>query len=733
MKNTLGLILVFLFFGTFTKTKAQISLVKKGRAVARIVTENNAADLRAAELLQSFVCRMTHVCLSIAISTVSHSGDIIIGQGDTTGLIEDGFRLITRNGKLFISSGGDKGSIYGVVTLLEKYLGVSYYAANTYTFCETNTLNIPYIEEAENPAFRYRQCQNYAFDIDPVYRLWFRLEEPQDVFVPDYWVHTFSRLVPPTEFGLSHPEYYALIEGVRHPGSASQLCLSNPDVLEIIAHRVDSIFKVHPGMKMISVSQNDGNDTYCTCPACSAIDAGEGGPTGSLIYFINKLASRFPDKEISTLAYQYSMQPPLHSKPLSNVNIMLCNIDCRREVPLTDNASGREFVKAIEGWSKISNNLFIWDYGINFDNYLVPFPNFRILQNNIRLFKKNHATMIFSQVAGSLGGDFSEMRTYMLSKLMWNPELNTDSLMRSFMDGYYGAASPYIYQYEILLEGALLASGIDLWIYDTALSHKTGMLNSACRNCYNELFDSAEKAVSHDKILLDRVRKTRLSLQYADLEMARTEQGKYPVEELKTKLDLFQERATYFHVPVLNERSNTIDDYCRQYIERYFPERDSNLAYGAEVTWLIPPEKNYLFDSALALTDGYLAGNSSKEPGWIGWQGSDGAFILNMKEVKEISSISTDFIHHVGQWSLFPKAVNYSYSVDGRNYYSFGRHYITEERRWQTLYYGAKCTVSSPVKAQYIKVEIESQKTCPGWHFGAGHPSWFFLDEVTVL
>ncbi len=48
----------------------------------------------------------------------------------------------------------------------------------------------------------------------------------------------------------------------------------------------------------------------------------------------------------------------------------------------------KEFVKAMEGWSKITNNIFVWDYGINFDNYLAPFPNFHILQDNIRLSKR---------------------------------------------------------------------------------------------------------------------------------------------------------------------------------------------------------------------------------------------------------------------------------------------------------------------------------------------------------
>lgn len=718
-------------WGAFALASAQVPLVKEGKPMARIVTENNSTDKRAAELLQDFVERITAVRLPVVTASVPRVGDVIIGKGHTEGLTEDGFRLATDKGKLFISSGGDKGTIYGVVTLLEKYFGVSYYTADTYTLPKTSTLTVPELNFAENPAFRYRQSQSYALYKDPIYKLWFRLEDPQDAFVRGYWVHTFSRLLPASEFGESHPEYYSLIDGVRRPGNASQLCLTHPDVLEIVAHRVDSIFKSHPESKMISVSQNDGNDTYCTCPTCRALDEQEGGPTGSLIHFVNQLAQRFPDKEFSTLAYQYTMQPPRHVRPLPNVNIMLCNIDCRREVPLTDNASGREFVKAIEGWAKISNNLFIWDYGINFDNYLVPFPNFPVLQKNIQLFKKNHATMHFSQVAGSFGGDFSELRTYMVSKLMWNPEQNPDSLMRAFMDGYYGAASPYIYQYEKLLEGALLGSKADLWIYDTPVSHKEGMLNAPCRKRYNELFDQAEAAVAGDKLLLDRVRLTRLPLQYSDLEMARTESG-HPLEEWRTQLDLFGERAAYFKVPVLNERNNTPQEYCRLYAERYLPGCNTNLAKGAKITWITPPAERFRSVAEAALTDEYLAGDSSKEPGWIGWQGDDGIFILDMNEVKNVSSVNSDFIHQVGQWSLFPKRVTYSYSVDGQTYLPFGEHVIAEERHPQTLYHRAKSTIATPVKARYIKVEIENQKICPGWHFGAGHPSWFFIDEVTV-
>jgi len=226
----------------------------------------------------------------------------------------------------------------------------------------------------------------------------------KDVFAAGYFVHSFNKLLPSDVYGKTHPEYYAYYDGKRHPGAAVQWCLTNPEVFEIVANRVDPIFKANPGMTLISVSQNDGNNTNCRCPKCKAIDYYEGAPSGNLIRFVNKLAKRFPDKQFSTLAYLYSMQPPKHVKPLSNLLVMLCDIDCSREVNLTENASGQNFMKALKGWAAITDYLYVWDYGINFDNYFSPFPNFHILQDNIKTFKKYHTTMHFSQISSSFGG-----------------------------------------------------------------------------------------------------------------------------------------------------------------------------------------------------------------------------------------------------------------------------------------------------------------------------------------
>ena len=694
---------------TAANLSAQITLIQNGKPKSRIVlSEDNRTNRTAGNILNIFLEKCSGTQLQIVTDTKIRKGDLILGGTCPEGVTEDGFYFSCDQHHIRIT-GKDKGTIYGAVTLLEKYAGVDYWGENEYSCKTLPTLTIPATEFIDNPAFKHRQSQNYALQTDSLYRLMNRLEESRDVFAGGLWVHTARKLLPVEKYGKTHPEYYAYYKGKRHPGTASQLCYTNPEVFEIVAHNIDSIFKANPDKKIISFSQNDGNFTNCTCPECKAIDDREGAYSGSLIYFLNKLAARFPDKEISTLAYLYTEKPPKYIKPLPNVNIMLCNIDCKRELPLTETPTGQQFIKSLKGWSSISKNIFLWDYGINFDNYLTPFPNFHVMKENMELFKKNHVSMHFSQIASSRGGDFAELRTYLASKLMWNLEIDADLTIRHFLDGYYGAAGEYLYEYIKVMEGALIGSGKALWIYDSPVSHKEGMLKPELMRRYAQLFDQAEAAVKNDSVFLKRVQRTRLSLQYSELEIARTEKGS-DSQEMEKKLDLFEERVTEFKVPALNERGNSPLDYCQLYRERYMPKK-SSLSNGAEVIYLNPPSARYSQLGKTALTDG-LYGGSTFVDSWVGWEGKDGEFIVDLGEVKDIHSIETDFLHHTGQWILFPLTVRYSYSTDGKEYTLWEEHQLEENKSFKVLFQKVKSRSETAIPARYVKVFVHGTNVC---------------------
>ena len=706
---------------------AQINITKKGKAKARIVcSDDTRATKDAAAMFNKLVKMISGTELSVTDGKVK-PGDVVLGSACTdTG--EDGFSIVCKDNLLSIN-GNKRGAVYGVCELFEKYLGVDYLAANVCSYDENPDISLPYINDVQTPAFAFRQCFSPGDD-DKMFVDWFRLEHHKDIFVNDMWVHTFNKIMPSSVYGKEHPEYYSMIRGRRQPGDHSQWCLTNPEVFEVVCSQLEKIFKENPEGEIIAISQNDGNDTYCTCDECKKVYEEEGAVSGAYVRFLNKLAERFPNKKFITLAYLFTMDPPKHVKPADNVYIMLCDIDTKREVPLTDNASGRHFVRAIEGWSAITENIFVWDYVMNFDNCVEPFPNFHILQDNIRLFKKHNAKMLFEQSNRSIGTDMVELRTYILAKLMWNPEADTDSLTKHFLNEYYHEAAPYIYRYLNIMQGALLSSQKELWIYDSPITHKEGMFNHQLMKTYNKLFDDAERAVADKPEVLDRVLMARLPIQYTELEIARTE-NVADAGELKAKVRLFRERCEKFNVTTLNERNNNPLEYCDLYLKRYIPTGETNYAKNCKVTYNIEPAKRYMPIADKALTDELYGGTTFVES-WIGWEGIDGEFVLDLGVERDITCIDTDFLHQLGQWILEPASVTYSVSADNKTFTEFGKHEFPEDRSLQVKFVSGRVEKSQPVKARYIKVFVKGIGNCPSWHYGVGYPAWFFIDEITV-
>ena len=229
--------------------------------------------------------------------------------------------------------------------------------------------------------------------------------------------------MPYDVFYEKNPEYYALRNGKRLP---TQLCLTNNAVLEIIKDSVRSFFKNSPISDVISVSQDD-NTQYCQCENCSKIDNKEGSPAGSLIHFVNDIAKDFPDKTISTLAYQYTRKPP-KTKPLENVLITLCSIECDRSIPIDEGC--KDFSSDLKGWSSLTDNIRIWDYTTQFTNFLAPFPNWGTIKPNINLFVQNNAKWIFEQHSRNDSELFDNLNYE-------NVSLIAEKLMSLFLDQNY--------------------------------------------------------------------------------------------------------------------------------------------------------------------------------------------------------------------------------------------------------------------------------------------------------
>lgn len=515
-----------------------VSICKDGKATSRIVIPSNYNEVErhSSVVLQNYFKQITGADFEIVTDNCrAKKNDINIGKVnrpeisgiDFPELEEDGYVIITKNGRLTIAGGSDKGTLYGVYGFLEKHLGCRKYTSKISVIPTMFNISLSNINDREIPAFKFREV--YYKDVyNPEYMEWHGLDKHGSDYYgsTDWgsWCHTTFSLVPPKEYCSTHPEYYSMINGKRicsaEKSNTGQICWSNEEVFDIAYKKLKSLIDENPNPTYWSVSQQDNAD-YCRCPICQEVYDKTGSTQGTIIPFINKMAKRFPDKMISTLAYWYSTKPPKGIEIEKNVNIMLCNIGSPRHIPFEQGDPG--FAANLKDWYKIHDNFIIWDYVIQFANLIAPFPNLRTLQPNLQFLHKHGVKAMFEQGNCETGGEFCELRAYIIAKLLWNPYQDVNLIIDDFLNGYYGKAGKYIREYIDLMHDTMAATGAKLSIFGCPWDNRNTFLTEEMIDKYYAILDKAKEAVKDYPYLQDRVLAVRMQIDYAVLDIAKRE------------------------------------------------------------------------------------------------------------------------------------------------------------------------------------------------------------------
>ncbi len=732
----------------------QLLLANAGASSYRIVLPAfpTVSEQKAGQVLQKYLLEISGTALPVISASASVSDyEILIGQNERLGEIgaginfntldEDGFLIRTIGNRLVIAGGSDKGALYGVYSFLETYLGCRMYSPTVKIIPKKSSINLGAISDLQIPVFKFRDT-HYKVAWDTEYSDWHKQDHDAKGGKPDWgrFVHTYAELVPPDIYFASHPEYYSLVKGKRLP---TQLCLSNTEVFEIAVQSLRKLIAQNPAARYWSVSQNDNHD-YCTCEKCKGIDDREGSPSGSIVSFANKVAEQFPDKIISTLAYEYGRHAPKNLKPLDNVNIMLCSIEAFRHKPLTEDSNSASFVKDVEDWGKIAKDIIVWDYVIQFPNLISPFPNLHVLQPNIQFFAKHGVNAMFEQGNREVGGEFAALRTYLICKLLWNPDQNVDSLMNDFLNGYYGAAGKHIRQYIDELHQASAKSGKPLRIFGNPNEEASSFLTPDLMARYGSIFDQAQAAVKDSAAVLERVRIARLPLEYAYLEQSKKiytgdrgvfqkVNGQWEVrDEIRTRTDDFTDLCVREGVTRVKEWCTSPDEYRASMFRLFSLGMKEHYAYKKKVSFISPDGSAIKPESAAMLTDGVRASHEY-DHSWFNVQGGkDLELVVDLEETRDVRRLQAGFLQF-GFWlRLFPSRVEFSLSTDGKQYEPAGSiantlpidQYGNQQRDF-TLTFPAR-------KARYVKMKAFSIGNTPSWHPGAGRPAVMLVDEIVV-
>lgn len=416
----------------------------------------------------------------------------------------------------------------GIYAFLEDKLGCMFVSPEYDYIPKSNTVWVDECQIKHTPSIEWRYVYSYEADIrknedgSENYGGWNSKLRLNGAGSNDWyaWVHTSFTYVSPDEYFAEHPEYFSLYRGKRtyKQGPVSgQLCWTNEDVYNIISQKVLQQMRENPDIHIWDVSQMDtweSRGVGCACDKCKEIDEREGSQMGSLLTFINRLADdvakEFPDNYISTLAYNYTQDPPKNIKPRDNVIIKLCLMpgDCASSYANPNSSDSEKANNLVSDWGKVAKHIVIWDYNIDFHNYLMPYPILDMLKENNDFYIENNVYGIFHQMSADKGGDFSELNSYIFARLMWDKNTDVQEVFNKYLTVYYGNAAPYIAQYYGELDENVVSSGNGLYIYAKPWQYSTSYLSTKNIDKYLEIFENAKQAAD-DETIIRRVEKAQ--------------------------------------------------------------------------------------------------------------------------------------------------------------------------------------------------------------------------------
>jgi len=522
-----------LFFSGCSRVQV-VQISREGAAKAVIVVDRDAsAPVRhAADELAMFLGQVTGGQFTIASDVPPSGSRIFVGEGaakavypefTVDGLGADGLRMQTRGRDLILAGGETRGTLYAVYTFLEEYVGCRWWSSKASTIPQRATIEVEDIDVTYEPVVEYREPFWFdAFDADWAVRNKYngsrsRIDDVRGgKHKYEGFVHTFYSLIPPGKYFAEHPEWFSLVDGERKH-EHTQLCLTNEGMRAELVKNLKEQLRRNPAATIASVSQNDWHG-YCKCDNCSRVDAEEGSPAGSLLRFVNAVAKEtkdeFPNVAISTLAYQYTRKPPKLVRPLDNVIVRLCSIECTFAKPLFDEVN-KTFRDDIIGWSKVCRRLYIWDYTTNFRHHFRPHPNLNVLGPNVKFFVEHGARGIFEQGAYTTNGaEMAELRAWVLAKLLWDPTLDADELIDEFLQGYYGPAGVYVKRYLNTMHESIGRTEDFLGCLPSYSSPVPKFLSYAALSEGWGYLARAKAAVKGDAELVNRVEMAQLPVMY---------------------------------------------------------------------------------------------------------------------------------------------------------------------------------------------------------------------------
>ena len=471
---------------------------------------------KGAEALQGYIKSDTGFTLDIKTDAAEPDGpEILIGvtNREDKGLVtadRDGedicsFEISVQGDYVLIAGKSDEqrheGTLFGVYAFAEEILDVDFYSADikVYNTVRNRSISDGY-EFKDGPGLEYRVV---------------------------YWTGVSDELSTGEPFnrkGMSH-NLGELAEqgGSRDPDP----CLSDESVLATIEKNF--LKMLEPGVEAVWVCQNDTSSGYCKCTDCNAFYRENGGRSATIMALVNRLAAAaeregYPDVEIWTAAYEYSIKPCTF-KLDDNVVVYYCPIRNCTSHPYYESENcilNKQMAENIAGWDDITKKMYTWDYSSNFTYSLSPMPLTSVFRENMNWFYEKGIRGEFNNAHSSRVGEFDRLKAYILAELQWDPTMDEDTYrgkIADFLDVYYGPGGKYINQYIALTEELSSKNCFTFNAPPSSIITNEDVLAHADE--IDAMWDAAE-ALCENETQYRRIRESRASWTYMYLDALHT-------------------------------------------------------------------------------------------------------------------------------------------------------------------------------------------------------------------
>lgn len=551
------------------------------RAIVLGSKARNPEELGAARELQKYFVEMTgrKIPMMSEGRGLPSRGLILLGKGELArklgllekgefeGMFDDGFIIRERGGNLLLCGKGYRGTVFAVYKLLEM-LGCKFLSRECEIVPKGRMVKIegPFTVK-ENPAFEWRwfgtTTEAMKCYLDPGIgdEIVGGERMPAVLASAHFWHHPMDGYIPIKKFGPIHPEYLGLRKGKRqtdyHPHQFHP-CLSNPEAVKVISGRLLSLMEEKPEARYFTVHVGD-SDFWCECPRCGAMDEEPDRMADRVVKWTNAIAEavakHYPEKFVTMLAYLKAFRPPLKAVPKEKVLLWFCPIFACQIHPWTEPCT-KVVYDALQGWEKVhplgGKGILTFDYPMNYIHHLVPFPALPAYVENLRLYKRLGIRGVY--ICGiSPMCHLAHLFSYVVPRMMWNPDRNPEWLISQFNRGWFGPAGRPMWKYvQMLYRSARECKGhFNPWTLPPKELLTSCFLSRAYR-----LFGEAERACDEKSFFIARVWKEKAGLLYADLMLygrpvevtlkGEEEQLTIPSEEQLGKLAEFLKIAAHF-------------------------------------------------------------------------------------------------------------------------------------------------------------------------------------------